>query len=63
MADTNKVMITLVKSPIGAKKNQKDTLKALGLTKINKSVEKENNVYIKGMIRTVEHLVKVEESK
>ena len=63
MADTNKVMITLVKSPIGAKKNQKDTLKALGLTKINKSVEKENNVCIKGMIRTVEHLVKVEESK
>lgn len=63
MADTNKVMITLVKSPIGAKKNQKDTLKALGLTKINKSVEKENNVCIQGMIRTVGHLVKVEESK
>jgi large subunit ribosomal protein L30 len=56
MADTNKVTITLVKSPIGAQKNQKDTLKALGLTKINKSVEK-------GMIRTVKHLVKVEESK
>jgi large subunit ribosomal protein L30 len=63
MADTNKVTITLVKSPIGAQKNQKDTLKALGLTKINKSVEKENNVFIQGMIRTVKHLVKVEESK
>lgn len=63
MADTNKVVITLVKSPIGSKKNQLDTLKALGLNKINKSVEKENNVCIKGMIRTVEHLVKVEESK
>ena len=63
MADTNKVAITLVKSPIGSKKNQLDTLKALGLNKINKSVEKENNVCIKGMIRTVEHLVKVEESK
>ncbi len=63
MADTNKVTITLVKSPIGARKNQKDTLKALGLTKINKSVEKENNVFIQGMIKTVKHLVKVEESK
>ena len=63
MADTNKVIITLVKSPIGDKKNQKATLKALGLTKMNKSVEKVNNEFIQGMIKTVEHLVKVEESK
>ena len=40
MAEKNTVIITLVKSPIGAKKNQKDTLKALGLTKMYKSVEK-----------------------
>lgn len=40
MAKEEKVIITLVKSPIGAKKNQKDTLKALGLTKMNKSVKK-----------------------
>lgn len=63
MADTNKVIITLVKSPIGSKQKQKDTLKALGLTKMNKSVEKENNVYIQGMINKVSHLVKVEECK
>jgi len=63
MANENKVIITLVKSPIGSKQNQKDTLKALGLTKINKSVEKVNNEFIQGMIKTVEHLVKVEESK
>ena len=63
MAKENKVMITLVKSPIGSKKNQKATLKALGLTKMNKSVEKVNNEFIQGMINTVEHLVKVEESK
>lgn len=63
MANTEKVIITLVKSPIGSKKNQKDTLKALGLTKMNKSVEKVNNSNIQGMIRTVAHLVKVEESK
>ena len=61
MAENNKVIITLVKSPIGAKKNQKDTLKALGLTKMDKSVEKVNNEFIQGMIRVVEHLVKVEE--
>lgn len=63
MAKENKVIITLIKSPIGSKKNQKDTLKALGLTKMNKSVEKVSNEFIQGMIKTVEHLVKVEESK
>lgn len=63
MAKESKVIITLVKSPIGSKQNQKDTLKALGLTKMHKSVEKVNNENIQGMIRTVEHLVKVEESK
>ena len=63
MAKEEKVIITLVKSPIGAKKNQKDTLKALGLTKMNKSVEKVNNEFTQGMIKTVGHLVKIEESK
>lgn len=63
MAKESKVIITLVKSPIGSKQNQKDTLKALGLTKMHKSVEKVNNNFIQGMIKTVEHLVTVEESK
>ena len=62
MAKEEKVIITLVQSPIGAKKNQKDTLKALGLTKMNKSVEKVNNEFIQGMIISVGHLVKIEES-
>ena len=61
MAKDKKVIITLVKSPIGSKQNQKDTLRALGLTKLHTSVEKYNNQMIQGMIRTVEHLVKVEE--
>ena len=56
-----KVMITLVKSPIGRLPKQRATLKALGLTKLNKTVEKENNEFIQGMIKVVEHLVKVEE--
>ena len=57
------VMITLVKSPIGRLPKQRATLKALGLTKMNKSVEKFYNQTIEGMVKTVEHLVKVEESK
>lgn len=57
----NEIKIKLVKSPIGSKKGQKDTLKALGLTKLNKTVTKENNFIIQGMVKKVEHLVQVEE--
>ena len=57
----NKVSITLKKSPIGCLTNQKKTLKALGLTKINKTVELDNNASTQGMIKVVGHLVKVEE--
>lgn len=57
----NKVSITLKKSPIGCLPNQKKTLKALGLTKINKTVELDNNVCTQGMIKVVGHLVSVEE--
>ena len=39
MAENKKVVITLVKSPIGGKENQKATLKALGLNKMHASVE------------------------
>ena len=56
-----KVSITLKKSPIGCLPNQRKTLKALGLTKINKTVESENNPTTQGMIRVVGHLVTVEE--
>ena len=59
MAKTLK--ITLVKSPITYPKNQRDTLKALGLTKMQKTVEKPDNEAIRGMIKTVDHLVSVEE--
>jgi len=53
--------ITLVKSLIGHKPNQIKTVKALGMTKINSSVVKEDTEAIRGMINTVAHLVKVEE--
>jgi large subunit ribosomal protein L30 len=55
-----KVKITQVKSGIGYPKNQKATLRALGLRKMNASREFELNPQISGMIRTVEHLLKVE---
>ncbi|MCL2376092.1 MAG: 50S ribosomal protein L30 [Defluviitaleaceae bacterium] len=53
--------ITLVKSPIGRKPNQRLTVKALGLGKLNSSVVQKDNPAIRGMVRTINHLVKVEE--
>tara|TARA_B110000438_G_C15353825_1_gene453285 strand:- start:55 stop:234 length:180 start_codon:yes stop_codon:yes gene_type:complete len=58
-----KILITQRKSTIGAKKNQRDTIKALGLNKIGKSVEKDSNEMVLGMIETVRHLVEVSEIK
>ena len=55
------IEITLVRSLIGRKPNQIATAKALGLTKINQTVEKEANEAILGMVNTIKHLVKVEE--
>ena len=56
-----KVKITQVKSLIDRPKRQKDTIKALGLRKINHSVVKEVSPQIQGMINKVNHLIKVEE--
>ena len=56
-----KVKITQIKSTIDRTRKQKDTIKALGLRKINHSVEKEATPQILGMIAKVSHLVKVEE--
>ncbi|HBA1637304.1 50S ribosomal protein L30 [Enterococcus faecium] len=53
--------VTLKRSIFGRPQNQRDTVKALGLTKINSSVVKPSNEAIKGMINTVSHLVDVEE--
>lgn len=55
-----KAKITQIKSTIDRPKVQKLTIQALGLGKINKSVEKELNPAIEGMIKTVAHLVEVE---
>ncbi|MCC5943808.1 MAG: 50S ribosomal protein L30 [Bernardetiaceae bacterium] len=56
-----KVKITQVRSTIKRPKNQVLTIEALGLGKINRSVEHQLTPSIEGMIRKVSHLVKVEE--
>ncbi|MCH5310802.1 MAG: 50S ribosomal protein L30 [Prevotella sp.] len=53
------IKIQQIKSKIGAPKNQKATLEALGLRKISQVVEKEDTPSIRGMIQTVHHLVRV----
>jgi large subunit ribosomal protein L30 len=56
-----KIKITLVKSPIDRSQRQKDTLVALGLNKMNATREVEATPQILGMVRTVEHLLAVQE--
>ena len=53
--------ITQVKSGIGRKQNQRDTLRSLGLKRIHDSVVQEDRPEIRGMVATVPHLVTVEE--
>ncbi len=55
------IKVKLVRSFIGLKPNQKMTLKALGITKINQVVEKVDNEAVRGMIETVKHLLEVVE--
>ena len=56
-----KLRIKWVKSTIGYSKDQKATIRALGLHKLQQTVEHEDNPVMRGMIRKVNHLVKVEE--
>ncbi|MEN8171751.1 MAG: 50S ribosomal protein L30 [Chloroflexota bacterium] len=53
--------ITLVKSPIGYTKRQKGTVSALGLKRMNQTVEHQDSPVIRGMINKISHLVQVEE--
>ena len=56
-----KLKITLVKSTIGAVPKNRKTVEALGLRKINHTVEMPDNTAVRGMVRQVRHWVKVEE--
>ena len=58
-----KLKITQVRSRIGATERQKRNLDALGLHKMNQTVEHEDSAIIMGMLETVKHLVRVEAAK
>ena len=55
------IFVTLVRSPIGYTKDQKQTVLALGLRRMHQTIEHRDTSALRGMIRKVEHLVKVEE--
>ncbi len=56
-----KLRITLVKSPIGYRRDQLGTVRALGLHKLHSTVEQEDNPTIRGMLHKVSHLLEVNE--
>ena len=60
MAD--KLKVTLVKAPIGCVPKHRRTVEALGLKKVNKTVELPDNAAVRGMVNQVSYLVKVEEA-
>jgi large subunit ribosomal protein L30 len=55
------IRVTLVKSPIGYNISQKRTVKALGLRRMNHTVEHKDSPSIRGMLAKVSHLIQVEE--
>ena len=57
----NKLQITLTRSVIGRPQDQRETVTALGLRKLNQTVEQQDNAAIRGMINKVAHLVTVKE--
>ncbi|MBO2452274.1 50S ribosomal protein L30 [Actinomadura barringtoniae] len=57
----SQLKITQIKSVISEKQNQRDTLRTLGLKKIGQSTVRNDDQQVRGMIRTVAHLVTVEE--
>jgi large subunit ribosomal protein L30 len=56
-----RLKVTQVRSVIGSRQNQRDTLRSLGLKRIHDVVVKEDRPEIRGMVATVTHLVQVEE--
>ena len=58
-----KLKITLVKSTIGAIPKHRKTVEALGLKKLNKTVEMPDNAATRGQIQQIRHLVRVEASR
>ncbi|MBE6459227.1 MAG: 50S ribosomal protein L30 [Alphaproteobacteria bacterium] len=61
MANKKTIKVTQIRSGIGRPASQKATLIGLGLNKMNKTVVLEDTPSIRGMVRKVEHLVRIEE--
>ena len=61
LSKMSKVKITLKRSLIGQGHKSRETIKSLGLKKINSSVERDMDYSLQGMLRVVNHLVKIEE--
>ncbi len=61
MASEKKLRVTQIKSQIGRKYDQEQTLKSMGLGRIGKSHDLPDNDTVRGMIFKVKHLIKVEE--
>ena len=61
MTSMARLKITQTKSSIGYKRNQRETLRTLGLRRMHDTVVKEDRPEIRGMVATVTHLVTVEE--
>ncbi len=60
MAQTKKIKVTLVKSPIGTKQSHRDCVRGLGLRRMHHTVEVEDTPAVRGMINKVYYLVKCE---
>jgi large subunit ribosomal protein L30 len=57
------IRVTLVRSPIGYTKDQKATVRALGLRRMNQTIEHKDSPAIRGMLNKIIHLVKIEEQE
>ena len=59
--ESGRVKVTQIRSPIGRRSDQRDTLIGLGLNKMHRSRELEDTAAVRGMIAKVKHLIRVEE--
>ncbi len=62
MSDQSTIQITYVKSATGYAPDQAHTIRSLGFTRLNQTIEKPDTADIRGMVRKVEHLVEVSEA-
>lgn len=59
--ETKMLQIKLVRSPIGRRQDQKDTVRALGLRKLHQTVEHADTPVVRGMVNKISHLLEVSE--